>query len=145
MTITRVLVPVDFSPASLAALDYARDCALQLGGTLSVLHVLEGATPANGSADHAESDAARQLARRLANTPTVIAPHIAIVHAPDAAAAIVKHAHATGAELIIMGLNGYEHGDFFMGSVAQQVVRQAPCPVMTLRAGTARRPMTVTK
>jgi nucleotide-binding universal stress UspA family protein len=52
--------------------------------------------------------------------------------------AIVKHAREAGAELIIMGLNGYDHGDFFMGSVAQQVVRQAPCPVMTLRAGGSR-------
>jgi nucleotide-binding universal stress UspA family protein len=141
MTITRVLVAVDFSPASLAALDYARDCALQLGGTLSVLHVIEGPVPDQEPAADAESSAVHQLTRRLASAPSVIRARITVLHAPDAADAIVTHAREAGAELIIMGLNGYEHGDFFMGSVAQQVVRQAPCPVMTLRAGSSRSPM----
>ena len=145
MTITRVLVAVDFSPASLAALDYARDCALQLGGTLSILHVIEDAAPETERAGTAESDAARQLEERVADAPGAIGARVTVVRAPDAADTIVKHARETGAELIIMGLSGYEHEDFFMGSVAQQVVRHAPCPVMTLRAGSSRRPMVVTR
>jgi universal stress protein A len=145
MTITRVLVAVDFSPASLAALDYARDCALQLGGTLSVLHVVESAVTESDPAAGAESDAARQLERCLAGAPNASSVRITVARAPDAAGAIVTHARETGAELIIMGLNGYEHGDFFMGSVAQQVVRHAPCPVMTLRAGSTRSPIAATR
>jgi universal stress protein A len=52
----------------------------------------------------------------------------------DAAKSILEVAEEVGAELIVMathGRSGISH--FFLGSVAEQVVREAPCPVLTLR------------
>jgi nucleotide-binding universal stress UspA family protein len=139
MTITRVLVAVDFSPASMTALDFARNCALQLGGTLSVVHVIDRAATARatgGDTAQSEAEASKALAAALADAPKAIGARIAVLRAPGAADAILDYAHLAGAELIIIGMHGNEHGPgYFMGSVAQQVVRRAECPVLTLRAG----------
>jgi nucleotide-binding universal stress UspA family protein len=51
------------------------------------------------------------------------------------AASILQYAEDAHVDLIVLGTHG-RHGfsEFFMGSVAQQVVRRAHCPVLTLRA-----------
>jgi universal stress protein A len=51
------------------------------------------------------------------------------------AVAILDYARETGIDLIIMGTHGRSGmAEFFLGSVAQQVIRSAPCPVLTVRA-----------
>jgi nucleotide-binding universal stress UspA family protein len=139
VSVTRVLVAVDFSGAARAALDYARECALQLGGTLSVLHVVEdreGDASGGAAPPDAESHARLALAHAITGASKAVRAQIVVVRSARPAVAILDHAYATGSELIVMGMNGQADGmDFSMGSVVQQVVRQAPCPVLTLRSG----------
>jgi nucleotide-binding universal stress UspA family protein len=59
----------------------------------------------------------------------------AVISSTHPGAAIVKYACDTKIDLILVGTHGRSgFSDFFMGSVAQEVVRTAPCPVLTLRA-----------
>ena len=143
---TRILVPTDFSAPSDAALEYAKVLAGQFGASLHLLHVVGElfATPPVGSEVYiAESpDAvtrvfehakARLSHRVTANERTRYRARTEIVTGP-AARSIVNYARERGMDLIVMGThgrNGLEH--LLMGSVADRVVRQAPCPVMTVR------------
>lgn len=53
----------------------------------------------------------------------------------DPATVIVRHAEATACDLIVMGTHGRTGlGRMFLGSVAEQVMRRAPCPVLTVKA-----------
>lgn len=52
----------------------------------------------------------------------------------DAAAAVVGFAHETGAELLVVGTKGRSGlARLALGSVAERVVRNAPCPVLAVR------------
>lgn len=143
---SRILVPTDFSPASDAAVHYARALAETFGATLRLLHVLEDpaastAFVADGygvdTADIREAlfaDARERLARALPLTERARF-HVtseALVGMP--AATIVDYAAAAGANLIVMGTHGRTGlAHLLMGSVAEHVVRTAPCPVLTVR------------
>ncbi len=143
---SRILVPTDFSPASDAAVHYARALAETFGATLRLLHVLED--PAASTAFVADgyavdtpdireallTHARKCLARALPLTDRARF-HVtseALVGMP--AATIVDYAAATGANLIVMGTHGRTGlAHLLMGSVAEHVVRTAPCPVLTVR------------
>ncbi|MGD9762917.1 MAG: universal stress protein [Candidatus Binatia bacterium] len=145
MKIKRILVPVDFSRYSLKALDDAADLAAPFGAELVAVFVIEpiyyampdfvGAGGSVGSVvEEQRQSAERELAklrerqerrgRRLRTLVRSGAPHEGIV---DAAAAVK-------ASLIVMathGRTGLTH--VLMGSVAERVVRSAPCPVLTIK------------
>lgn len=109
----RVLVPIDFSAASDAALDYARMFARTFGGILDVVHVRS----------------------RFTRAEPKHAGHVQIVEGSDPALDIVEQARAVGAALIVMGTHGRSGiSHLLRGSVAESVVRTSPCPVLTLRA-----------
>ena len=148
MTIKRILVPVDFSAPSLAALAYAVTFAKPFKARLSVLFVVEpvysavpgladGATAAMADLfDQQRRSARAQLVRleqRYAKRGIKLR---ALLQTGAAHRAIVDAAKQTKADMIIMathGRTGLSH--FLMGSVAERVVRSATCPVLTLRAG----------
>jgi universal stress protein A len=138
--ITQILVPTDFSQPSERALDYARDLGHQFGASLHLLHVVNRPLLAEGLAAEAAvshgaalgSEMAAEAQRRL---------HEAV---PDAASAdvvfgyaarsIVEHASRLGVDLIVMGSHGRTGiAHVLLGSVAEAVVRTAPCPVLTVR------------
>ena len=142
----RILVPTDFSPPSDAALEYARILAAKFGSSLQLLHVIDepnasSAFVADGYAPNTENiregmlmQARERLARALPLT------HRARFHVTSEAlvgmpaATIVDYAAATGANLIVMGTHGRTGlAHLLMGSVAEHVVRTAPCPVLTVR------------
>lgn len=141
----RILVPIDFSAPSDAALDYARHVATRFGGSLHLLHVAEDPYRALYSAevyvpevegwrDEILSDAIARLKDRLraSDLTELHATVDAIIGTP--AACIVEYAGARGMDLIVMathGRGGMSH--LLMGSVAERVVRTAPCPVLTVR------------
>jgi nucleotide-binding universal stress UspA family protein len=125
----RILVPTDFSPASDAALDYARILAAKFGASLQLLHVID-----DPSASTFLAQARERLARTISATDRarLHATSEAFVGTP--APAIVDYATATGTGLIVMGTHGRTGlAHLLMGSVAEQVVRTAPCPVLTVR------------
>lgn len=150
-TVSRVLIATDFGAPSAAALRYAREFARAFGAILHVVHVTGDvrdrvdALPAPAvdleslQAEY-EADARQKLATFIseehspAGTPDEIATVLTSNHP---AAAILAYAAEQRIDLIVTGTHG-RNGfvDLFMGSVAQQIVRTAPCPVVTLRGVT---------
>lgn len=134
---TRILVPTDFSPASDAALGYARELAGAFNASLSLLHILDPTFLRAVVADPHDRDAAalRRLDERLtAEDRRRFRAESAIEHADVPAEQILSYARTQGIDLVVMGTHGHRGiAHLLLGSVAEQVVRHAPCPVLTLR------------
>jgi nucleotide-binding universal stress UspA family protein len=142
-----ILVATDFSPTSEHALEYARALATSFGGTLHLLHVVPDPVMASAWAEayaydltalgeRLRLDAERQLTEKAQTIRDVAVTTEAVVGSP--AAVIALTAADRAADLIVMGTHGrsgVKH--LFMGSVAERVVRSAPCPVLTVREAIA--------
>ena len=136
----KVLCPTDYSPASAAALENAAVLAEQAGATLLVAHVELASTPPLGTAESPETHvteerrAAEELVKQLCARRNPPLPcEFRALHG-DPAAEIVRLARQESVELIVMataGRSGWRR--FLMGSVAETVVRDAPCPVLSLK------------
>ncbi len=141
----RILVPLDFSPASRNALRFAREWAMRFGSEICLLHVVEAtypiaefgavpySPPLSASADaHAQALTGLQnLAAHELGETTEVPVFIRDGVPYDQ---IVSAAREMGADLIILsthGRTGLSHA--LMGSTAERVVRHATCPVLTLR------------
>lgn len=136
-----ILVPVDFSEMSARALAYAEDFAETLNATLHLVHVIPDpqADPWLGEATHIdlgsllktwEADAQQ----RLGNMKPDRVPAELGAKVGQPSKAIMDYAREHAIDLIIMGTHGrgtIEHA--LLGSVAERVVRKAPCPVLTVR------------
>jgi nucleotide-binding universal stress UspA family protein len=144
-TITRILVPTDFSEMSDAALEWAKTIAATMGASLHLLHVFEdpfvaGAFGADAYVPMAPStraalleDARARLATRL--TPGERARFRATTEIVTGLSAqtIVDYAAEQKIDLIVMGTHGRTGvAHLLLGSVAEKVVRIAPCPVLTV-------------
>jgi nucleotide-binding universal stress UspA family protein len=131
-----ILVAIDFDDASMTALTYGRTLARTFGARLHVLHVLENSFLRAVANDprHVESGVARRLEETLAAGDADI-ESVPIVRRSDSPAdEVVNYARAEGIDLIVMGTHGRPGvAHFLMGSVAEKVVRTAPCPVLTVR------------
>ena len=131
----RILVPVDFSAASDAALDHARMFARAWGGALHLLHVTgERLTPPHAGGDrHDEPAALRQIRDRLTDEDRHRRLTIRVVERKAPAEAILGYARTAGVDLIVMGTHGRSGvAHLLLGSVAETVVRGAACPVLTV-------------
>ncbi len=141
-----ILVALDFSPLAEAVVAYAGALAGPLGAQVTLLHVVED--PA-GSHDwiadlylrevtaireRAIEEAERGLGRfcaRLALDALTVRPQV-VVGRPTRA--ILAAATGLGADLIVIGTHGRTGlPHVVLGSVAEQIVRAAPCPVLTVR------------
>jgi universal stress protein A len=141
-SITRILVPTDFSDSGDAALVYALNLADQLGATVRLVHVFEDPDaislyshayvpmPAEMRADIL-ADIRRQLTART--TATGRKDVTTEVLTGPAAKTIVNCAIEQQSDLIVMGTHG-RHGvaHLLMGSVAERVLRTAACPVLVV-------------
>ena len=151
MAIKRILVPVDFSFPSIAALDYAIDFARPLNAELVVEFVVEpiySITSGDLYAPSAElsylmqeqrHQGKEQLAQMAARLKKRYGKIRTILQDGLAYQAIVATAKKLKVDLIVMathGRTGLSH--LFMGSVAEKVVRSAGCPVLTVRVPEAR-------
>lgn len=143
-SITRILVPVDFSAHSDRALRYAARLAGQVGASVELLHVVEDITYGAFSEIYVPNmpDLIQEMVndgvQRLTSLKGTLFPHGAdvetIVFVGRPASAIVDHAKAGGFDLIVMGTHGRTGlSHMLMGSVAERVVRTAPCAVLTVR------------
>jgi nucleotide-binding universal stress UspA family protein len=150
MKIRRILAPTDFSACSKQGLAYALAFAQKVGAKLSLLHVielpvfpLEGILPPTLTPTQLEAiehQATLQLDRLLQLDhllPEAEAVHVEVarhVVVGPPAHRIIEIATAERVDVIIMathGRRGFSH--LWLGSVAERVVRTAPCPVLTLR------------
>lgn len=142
LRIRTILVPVDFSAASLKAVNYAADLAETLGAKLVLEHVIEpipvvpdfAAYPTMGFQDGALSGARaklKQLAQRHTRNPGLIEK--TNVRQGIAFQEITRAASTLKADLIVIathGYTGFKH--VLLGSTAERVVRHAPCPVVVV-------------
>ena len=137
IVLKRVLVATDFSPPSEAALIYGRALARTFGASLVLLHVAENQFLRPSAADPATLRAAHQrwLDERLTAADRDELHAHAVVEISDSAAdAIVEYARGATIDLIVIGTHGRSAmSQILVGSVAERVVRTAPCPVLTVR------------
>ncbi len=137
-----ILVPTDFSEASEVALDYAVELATRVDAKVHLFHAISlpgdvesslVMTPAAGDELRAASqDAADKLVAARAMKASLAPPRIAI---GDPRIEIEAEAKRIGAELIVMSTHGRRGiKRLLLGSVAEAIVRIAPCPVLLLRA-----------
>ena len=141
--VTRILVPTDFSAASDLATDYAIDMAFRYGASIHFVYVFEdlylagfpdGYVDLSGVRKQQEEDAQTRLAVLLGKCAAARLDVSTDILTGHPAAMIVAEASTTGADIIVMGTHGrtgFAH--MFLGSVAERVVRTAPCPVLTVR------------
>lgn len=140
-----VLVATDFGEPADAALAYGRALARNFGATLHILHVAENVF-ARGFAEayvgvipeiqrDIEENARRQIEELATDNDTPALPtRVAVVTSNAPATAIVEYARSEHIDLIVIGTHGRGAvAHLLMGSVAERVVRTAPCPVLTVR------------
>ncbi len=146
IAIKNILVATDFGEAADSALAYGRELASRFGATLHVLHVAENVyITAFGAETYAsfapelqrgiEERANKRLLEAVMDSDHSAPDTVPIVMTSGSPAfAIIDYARDHAIELIIIGTHGrgaLQH--FLMGSVAERVVRLAPCPVLTVR------------
>ncbi len=121
--IHKILVPMDGSPSAIAALTQALTLAEDVGAGVDVLHV--GASGAGErDMESAIAEAKKWLGDRLVRHD----------EDGDPVRKILETASAEKADLIVMGTHGrVGRLHALLGSVAESVVRNAPCPVFTVR------------
>ena len=137
----RVLCAVDFSPSSLAALDYASSLAEQAHAALTVLHVVEpiadyvAVTVAGIDNEILKTAAERHLHALLSERLTNAARATPVLRTGKSGPEILAAAEKEAADLIVLGVAGRSAADImWFGSTANHVVRRAICPVLTLRS-----------
>lgn len=142
MRVTRILVPVDFSDCSLEALECAVQAAKEFAASVTILHVIE---PASYGLDFTLSHAGdvqktkAALEKRLGDLAALLRGQglsaQSQLQSGAPGDAILNDARAVGADLIVMGTHGrrgFSH--LVSGSVAEAVLRQAPCLVLTVKS-----------
>ena len=138
-----VLVAFDFGETSRSALTYGKNLARAFGGRLHVLHVAnvistsaaqfcpEG--PGEPEAKASEI-ALNQLYSLLAAEDALPYANAAVRVSPSPAQEIVEYAREIHADVVVIGTHGRSGvSRLLMGSVAENVVRNAPCPVLVVR------------
>lgn len=145
--ITHILVPMDFNPASDAALACAKDLADKYHAQLSLLHVVTD-PKATGlwtpevyvpAIPETRERFLREAKERLENAVTAEERTRLRVTIEAAIGAVVEKiqdfARERHVDLIVMGTHGRRGlAHLFLGSVAEELLRSAPCPVLTTRA-----------
>ncbi len=145
IAIRKVLVATDFSAPSETALNYARAMARSFGAQLHVMHVFEPlwitsadvvgggvalATMIQGLEDTAkkqlEEAVTEEDRRELKAVPVMVTSE-------SPAREIAKYANEQHIDLVVIGTHGRSGlTRLLIGSVAEKVVRMAPCPVLTV-------------
>jgi nucleotide-binding universal stress UspA family protein len=146
---TKIIVPVDFSPHSDAAIRIAADLSRKYEASVTLVHVYEPVAYAlpEGYVLYTADQLASLLstfeqrlaaAREIAQREGTISPDTKLLQG-SAGSEIVDYAQKNGFDLIVMGTHGrtgLKHA--LMGSVAEKVLRRAHCPVLTVRASEER-------
>ena len=144
ITLKNILVATDFSDCSDAAFLYGRNFARAFDATVHLLHVVSDLSSHVVQAgvvmdlDELQRDLEDEARKRLDAIAEaekgVLRVRPVVLTSSATAHAIVGYARDEAIDLIIVGTHGRTGlTHFVMGSVAQHVVRAAPCPVLTVR------------
>jgi nucleotide-binding universal stress UspA family protein len=140
----KILHPTDFSEAADQAQEQALRLAHALGGEVILLHVAVE-TPLYGEGLMSRKEVREVFAAARKWATTTLEERTAALREHGLTARfilktgvpheeIVKTAAEEHADLVVMGTHGRGAVErFFLGSVADRVVRSAPCPVLTVR------------
>ena len=142
LPLDKILVPVDFSDRSVAAVRYARNLACHFHAELILAHVLPSIAYEMGGFEFGGVVLADGFQDRLAESRAELDQFLAaeliglkvcrIVLEGDPARKIVEYAHASEVKLIVMPTRGYgPFRRFLLGSVTAKVLHDADCPVLT--------------
>ena len=143
MPLRKILCPTDFSEASYNALNAAIELALHFSAALVLVHVVPLAIDIPTSADfYTPSDVATAKARAKEALQEVVEKKISgkvsirtKVVVGDPGDEIVRTAADENADMTVIGTHGLTGWRrFVFGSVADKVVRLAPCPVLTIQS-----------
>ena len=136
-----ILTPIEFDDPSLMALDVAKQIAIDKGATVHLLHVAQ-LLPAFGEShisenEHSPSEEkAQAVLREIAEQHLIGVKyeiHTASAYARALAKAVVQMAGKLNADLIVLNTHNRKGlSRFILGNVAEEVVRTAPCPVLTI-------------
>jgi nucleotide-binding universal stress UspA family protein len=135
-----ILCPVDFDANSLAAVALARDVAVKYGGKLCLFHVARipaadmDAPVAIEPHPHWETSAQARLREAAAQILGQSVAYETVVKGGIPESSIIEAVSELNIDLIVMashGRTGLAH--LVLGSVAEEVVRLAPCPVMVVK------------
>lgn len=139
---SRILVPVDFSEPSLAALDAALLLGEHLQARLTAFSVVEPFYVENAymvpspDAGETETRLREVLEHRAGKAGIARSRWEASVAEGMVVDAILEKAREDGSDLIVMGTHGRRGlARAVLGSVTEQVIRRASCPVLAVRAG----------
>ncbi|MBI3848851.1 MAG: universal stress protein [Verrucomicrobia bacterium] len=142
LKLKRILVPIDFSKASVRALQYAVPLAEQFGATICLVHVVEQASFANDLENlplaipearmtEIARDRLISLSKKAIKRLIPVLPHVRV---GKAFLEIATLASTQDIDLIVIatrGHTGLKH--VLLGSTAEKVVCHAPCPVLVVR------------
>jgi universal stress protein A len=140
----RILCPIDFSPASLQAFGFALNLARQADGAVTVLHAIEWLAEEEPRA-HAHfnvpeyrqyliEEAQQRLHALVADESRTWSAIHEVVVLGRAHREVLRLAAETPPDLIVMGAQGRGGVRLALfGSTTNEVVRAAPCPVLTVR------------
>lgn len=147
--IRTLAVPTDFSDCARRAASYAVDLAQRLGAEIVLIHAFEpmwvsmalgdvyGPTPVHPIPEDLKDDHRRRLRQKLEHEALRLRTQGVKVRTrllegrtePE----ILEEVDALDADLIIIGTHGYSGlKRMFLGSTAEQIMREAPCPVLTV-------------
>lgn len=146
ITLKRILVATDFGEPAEAALNYGKELARTFNARIDVLHVcenvltrgfgIEGYVATYPDLQRDVEDAARKQLDSLVTEEdrAVLGARTIVITSNAPAFAIVSYARENAVDLIVMGTHGRgAMAHLLVGSVAERVVRTAPCPVLTVR------------
>jgi nucleotide-binding universal stress UspA family protein len=141
----KILVPTDFSAPSRKALAHGQALARVFGGYLYVLHSIEEVIAQGWSGyafpavlpplrAEATAEARRRLEEAVPECERQDPPTEFVIRHGEPVEQIVRFAEERGVDVIVMGTHGRGGvAHLLLGSVAERVVREAPCAVLTVR------------
>jgi nucleotide-binding universal stress UspA family protein len=140
LSLRRILVPIDWSELSQRALDLAAHLAREHAAELFLLYVVPLPALMYGPPPESYSNHLLEELRRLRpGDPKVRVQYLVAEGAPDLA--ILSAARGSQCDLIVMGTHGRTGlKRLLLGSVAEDVIRKAPCPVLAVKTEVSSRP-----
>jgi universal stress protein A len=135
----RILVPVDFDQSSLKALEIAAKIAQQNGGTAFILHIVPVDMDVSGMPQYVDlikrqENLDREKLAAIAKEHLAQVKYEILDEMGQPAEVIAEAAAKLSADLIVMVTHGRRGlARLVEGSVAEKVLRSAPCPVLAVR------------
>src|SRR5881392_2009916 len=141
ITINKILCPVDFFPASDAAVSYAVGLGANYGATIHLLHVITPILPNEYAIDTVEimksmeKSTAEEMKKLVARVKEAGVSIYTEIRTGDVYDQIKQAIEVVQPELVVMGTHGRRGVErWFMGSTTEKLMRHSPVPLLTISA-----------